>query len=250
MYQVIPYYKPLGLTPLQAIEKLRSEQPKLKDIPITYAGRLDPMAEGLLLLLAGEAVHDKEKFLSLGKVYKAEILFGVSTDSFDILGMPVQQKISTAQVNQQRLNLAINELKGQLTLRYPPYSSKPVNGKPLWWWARQDKLNQISLPRRTMQVLSANLESLTTKPWLQIIEQISQNINLVKGDFRQKKVTAAWQSLLNSSTERNVGQIAEIEFKVASGTYIRSLVQNLGQQLQCPATLFHLKRTSIGQYKI
>ena len=56
MSEIIPYYKPLGLTPLQAIHKLTTERPELKQFPITYAGRLDPMAEGLLLLLVGDGL--------------------------------------------------------------------------------------------------------------------------------------------------------------------------------------------------
>jgi tRNA pseudouridine55 synthase len=44
--------------------------------------------------------------------------------------------------------------------------------------------------------------------------------------------------------------IIEVEFLVGSGTYIRSLVEELGERLGTVATLQNLRRTKIGEYKI
>ena len=41
-------YKNLGETPNKCIERFKKENPKYADVPMTYAGRLDPMAEGLI----------------------------------------------------------------------------------------------------------------------------------------------------------------------------------------------------------
>jgi tRNA pseudouridine55 synthase len=80
--------KPAGMTPLEALESLRASRPELAGAPMTYAGRLDPLACGVLVVLTGEDVHSKEQFLGLDKQYEAEILFGFETDSYDILGIP------------------------------------------------------------------------------------------------------------------------------------------------------------------
>ena len=76
MKNIINIYKKAGETPLEAINRLRSRRPEYQDVKITYAGRLDPLAEGVLILLAGDAVYEKEKYLKLDKEYEAEILFG------------------------------------------------------------------------------------------------------------------------------------------------------------------------------
>ena len=47
---VIIAYKNIGETPLECLERHRKERSIDKDIPMTYAGRLDPMAEGLMIL--------------------------------------------------------------------------------------------------------------------------------------------------------------------------------------------------------
>ena len=81
-------FKPIGISPLGAIKALKEKYPELKNEKMTYAGRLDPLAEGALLILAGNAVHEKEKYLKLDKEYEGEILFGFTTDTYDILGLP------------------------------------------------------------------------------------------------------------------------------------------------------------------
>jgi len=59
---------------------------------MTYAGRLDPLAEGLLLVLTGEECKNKEKYLGLDKEYEVDVLFGFATDTYDILGKVLSAK--------------------------------------------------------------------------------------------------------------------------------------------------------------
>ena len=85
---ILNIYKKTGETPLETINRLRADKPEYQNAKITYAGRLDPLAKGALILLAGDAVYEKEKYLKLDKEYEAEILFGFETDTYDILGLP------------------------------------------------------------------------------------------------------------------------------------------------------------------
>ena len=69
--KVINIYKPQGWTPLRTIVELKKLNKKYKDATISYAGRLDPMAEGVLLLLVGEENKKRKKYQDLTKVYEA-----------------------------------------------------------------------------------------------------------------------------------------------------------------------------------
>ena len=53
MKKILKLYKKEGETPLEAIERFRRKNPEYRNEKMTYAGRLDPMAEGVLLVLAG-----------------------------------------------------------------------------------------------------------------------------------------------------------------------------------------------------
>ena len=81
MKKVIVLNKKEGETPLESLENFRAKNKKYQDVKMTYAGRLDPMASGVLLVLAGDETKNKEKYLNLDKEYEFEILFGFATDT-------------------------------------------------------------------------------------------------------------------------------------------------------------------------
>ena len=92
--KVIVLYKKEGETPLECINRAKEEGVIPKEEKATYAGRLDPMAEGLLIILTGESVHKKEEYLKLSKEYEVEVLLGVSSDTGDILGVIQDSNLS------------------------------------------------------------------------------------------------------------------------------------------------------------
>ena len=249
MSDIIPYYKPLGMTPLQAIEKLKSERPELSPKAITYAGRLDPMAEGLLLLLTGDAIARKQELLDLPKTYEAKILLGFESDTFDILGLAKLIHEPGKHKNPQELITAVESLGGTHKFFYPLYSSKTVNGKPLWLLAKENKIERANLPTREMTVLSAENITTTSEPWPKVYTQITSSISLVDGDFRQEQILQQWAEINKNVIDPEV-RILSVQLKVTSGTYIRTIANELGKLLGTGALLLHLKRTSIGNFEI
>ncbi|MEI7424912.1 MAG: hypothetical protein WCK10_02225, partial [Candidatus Staskawiczbacteria bacterium] len=91
MKKIIILNKKEGETPLFALEKFKKSNPKYLDTPMTYAGRLDPMASGVLIILAGDEIKKKEKYLNLDKEYNFSVLFGFNTDTYDILGKVIEK---------------------------------------------------------------------------------------------------------------------------------------------------------------
>ncbi|MBM2817978.1 MAG: ine55 [Parcubacteria group bacterium] len=119
MKLVLNIYKKVGETPLEAINRFRADNPKYQSVKITYAGRLDPLAEGVLILLAGSAVYEKEKYLKLDKEYEAEIVFGFETDTYDILGMPTVGNIEKY-FTRKELGELLNKFLGKNKQPFPP----------------------------------------------------------------------------------------------------------------------------------
>jgi tRNA U55 pseudouridine synthase TruB len=85
--QILNLYKEAGETPLECMERFRLAHKEYGGVPMTYAGRLDPLASGVLLVLASEARFKREEFLALPKEYEFECLWGISTDTYDPLGL-------------------------------------------------------------------------------------------------------------------------------------------------------------------
>ncbi|MFQ5729908.1 MAG: hypothetical protein ACE5GN_06070 [Waddliaceae bacterium] len=242
---MINIYKPIGISPLDVIKLLKEKNPEYRDVSITYAGRLDPMAEGILLLLTGDEVYKKEEYQKLDKEYEAEILFGFQTDTYDVLGLP--QLLHSNEVVGD-IEKEIKNMVGEISLPLPPYSSYKINGKPLFMWAREGKLGEIEIPTRTTQIYEAEvLDSLPAGRHgyevseKDLLEKITEKINLVKGDFRQEEILEKWREVLK---KKNKYLVVKARFKVSSGTYIRSIAHHLG------GVLLSLTRTKVGEFDI
>ena len=78
--------KSVGQTPLACLEEWRRAAGVAVSVPLTYAGRLDPMASGKLLILIGEECKQKDSYLNLDKVYNFSALLGIESDTHDVLG--------------------------------------------------------------------------------------------------------------------------------------------------------------------
>ena len=59
-----------------------------------------------------------------------------------------------------------------------------------------------------------------------------------------------FKKLERTLVDKNSTKSFIIELEVASGTYIRSIVEEIGRRLGCPATLQNLRRTAIGPFPV
>jgi tRNA pseudouridine55 synthase len=269
--------KKIGETPLEALEKFRKKQKISPSAKLTYAGRLDPMASGVLLILQDATQKQREKYMGLDKEYEVEVLFGFETDTYDLLGLPVlpsRVHPRDPSLSRDGLEKIIKKYLGVSKLKVPPYSSIPYKGKPLFEWAKAGK--KVKLPLREMEVKKIKLLGFTNLSTDKLMSYIKTNINKVKGDFRQKEILTSWQKMLLKPSTRVIpasepgsrinkkldsrfrgnNKNSNLKFKiikfkiyVGSGTYIRSIAHDLGKKLKTGGAVFSLKRTRVGKYK-
>ena len=265
--------KQIGETPLQALDRLRKEKPEFAKETLSYIGRLDPMAEGLLLILVGEENKEREKYLNLDKKYEFEILFGFETDTYDLLGLAketvsqgavaLSPLLSTHSSPTRRGSRSLQETTphhlakgflGKHSQPYPPFSSKPVNGKPLWQWAREGRLDEIEIPTHEIEIFSLDYLGEREISKEDLIKTIEDNVSKVTGDFRQKEIIDSWKKAIDAGgdikgQEANFA-LAKFVVHCSTGTYVRQLVQEIGKQIGQKTTTFSLKRLEMGVYKI
>ena len=250
MDKILNLYKEIGETPLERMTKWRKLHPELEFTPMTYAGRLDPMAEGVLLVLYGEIVNEKTKYLSLIKEYEFEILFGFYTDTYDILGKVVSiYENENIKIEKNSIEKVFSNMIGKNEMPYPPFSSRPVFGKPLFVWAKEDRLDEISIPNHIVEIFSLKILGKIEIDKRELLKNIEDKINKVNGDFRQKEILSIWKSVVSKSNLKSFPIIKCIA-GVGSGTYIRQIAHILGEKIGIPAVTYSIKRTQIGDYKV
>ncbi|MCU0660556.1 MAG: hypothetical protein MUD00_03025 [Candidatus Pacebacteria bacterium] len=241
--KTIGIYKNLGETPLAALDRLRLERPELTHETLSYIGRLDPMAEGVMLVLVGEENKNREAYLGLDKEYECEVLFGVSTDTSDLLGLVTKNAIADF-VAKDTVAENIKLFLGKRQQEYPIYSSKPVKGKPLHVWAREGRIGDIEIPKKEIEIYAIKLLDFYTIEKQVLQKIIEERIALVCGDFRQAEILAQWQEYF----EQNIPAllpVAKLRVRASSGTYMRVLASDIGQKLGVPALAIGIKRLAI-----
>ena len=209
---VLTIHKPIGETPLETIRKLNMS------CRISYAGRLDPMAEGQLIILTGADCQHQNEYHNLDKIYRFELLLGLTTDSYDTLGLVKNVAFTTP---------CILEYVGEHIQPYPPFSSARVNGKPLWYYAQNNLMDSIrnAIPSKTIKIYSSKIlrQSRISKEVL--VARIHANIDKISTNynFRQAAIKEQWTTI----TDRDY-PVIEIEMSVSAGTYIRGICHEMG----------------------
>src|SRR6185503_19293466 len=137
---------------------------------------------------------------------------------------------------------------------YPPYSSKTVEGKPLFEWARENKLAEIEVPAREIEIFDFKLLAKNSISVENLKKEIFSQVSSVQGDFRQNEIKEKWQDFF-SHPGRSEGSdktflTARFTIACSSGTYVRSLVNDLGEKLRTGAIALEILRTKVGEYRL
>lgn len=242
MKRIINLYKPVGMTPLQVIEKFKYKNPGYVGKKMSYAGRLDPMAEGVLLILVGNENKKIREYMGFDKEYRAEILFGFSSDSNDVLG--IAEKGIEIEIDVKKLKKKIKELKGSYDQKIPKYSSYKIKGKPMFYYARKGiKTDEI---RKKVFIKTVRVNSIYEIGNNKLLRYILRKVDKVGGDFRQEEIKEKWNGLLEKSGRFVV---ADITISCSSGTYVRAIADDLGKGVG-GGLLLSLKRLKVGKFDI
>lgn len=129
---VIVFNKPRDFTSHDVVAKLRGI---LKTRKIGHAGTLDPMAEGVLVILIGAATKSSDYLLTSKKTYRAGIKLGCVSDTLDIWGEV--QETGVAIPDPETVKAAILSFEGGYDQLPPMYSAVQKDGVRLYDLARQ-----------------------------------------------------------------------------------------------------------------
>lgn len=213
--------KPVGITSFDVIRRLRkaySSQNNGERAPkMGHAGTLDPAASGLMILGVGAGTKLLAKLIKLDKEYIAEVVIGESRTTGDQEG-EVLESVKAVDISEREISTAVKQLIGTLRLPVSAYSAIKKDGIPMYKRARAAaKVGEVvkDVPWRDMTIYEAEI------------------LDIYVHELNGKKRV-----------------IIKLRFYVGSGTYIRSLAEELGRHLGYPASLYTLRRTKVGKYDL
>jgi tRNA pseudouridine55 synthase len=127
--------KPRGITSFAVVSRVRRATGIRR---VGHAGTLDPEAEGVLPVCLGSATRVVEYLMDTTKVYRATVMLGAATDTYDSEGSVVSTG-DWSSVTREALEAALAPLTGAIQQLPPMYSAVKHRGQPLYKYARAGK---------------------------------------------------------------------------------------------------------------
>ena len=179
---------------------------------IGHAGTLDPDVTGVLPIAIGQATKLIELMHQKNKKYCGAGLLGYATDSYDISGKVLETKRLTTKISKDTLQTRMQEFIGKIEQVPPIYSAVRLNGRHLYEYAREGI--EVERPKRLVKIFAYNAVD-------------EPQFDLEKG-----------QETFN------------FEIECSKGTYVRSLVNDLGENIGVPAVMQTLRRTASSGFNL
>ena len=246
---------------------------KVSKVKMGHGGTLDPLASGVLVIGVGSGTKKLSEYLQgTVKVYETEALFGVSTTSGDVEGEILSEN-SVKHLNIDDLKTIKEKFEGNLKQTPPIYAALKMDGKPLHEYARQG----IPLPRaiepRQVKIYDLTIfpDSLTKNhsyPLLRPLTEESKdtiknlNANLLHDTLYYSKeyceknglsseianiedpipITEEEKKEIDVEGDSYRAPLLHFKAKVSSGTYIRSLISDIGKAMRSSSYMVKLVR--------
>lgn len=179
---------------------------------IGHAGTLDPDVTGVLPIAIGQATKLIELMHTQNKKYVGTAILGYATDSYDISGKVLKSQKLTDPIAKEEIEQQMQKFVGQIEQVPPIYSAVRVNGKHLYEYAREGI--EVERPKRQVQIFA--------------YDTMSEPVFDSKTGFQE----------------------FDFQIECSKGTYVRSLVNDLGTRLGVPAVMKTLRRTASSGFTI
>lgn len=154
--------KPPGMTSHDVVDAVRRVAGQRK---VGHAGTLDPMATGVLLVCLGTATRVAEYLVAGQKRYRATIVFGATTDTYDAEG-EITTSGGRADFDRAEIEAALARFVGTIEQVPPMFSALKRQGQPLYKLARQGK----SVQREPRRVQIDRIELVDWEPSSLVVE--------------------------------------------------------------------------------
>jgi tRNA pseudouridine55 synthase len=179
---------------------------------VGHIGTLDPFATGVLVVLVGQATRLSQFLTGLDKEYTAVVRLGFATDTQDRTGSPLDGVVDVSNIDESRVESVLRGFCGPQRQMPPMYSAKKVQGRRLYQSARAG----IEVDREPVEITIHEIE------------------------------------MLHETLKRDDEGMVEFTMRVlcSSGTYVRTIANDIGERLGVGGHLSELRRVKVGQFWI
>ena len=254
--RIILVDKPAGISSFGVVARVRRQ---LRDefgrkIKVGHTGTLDPFATGLLILLSGKNTKKSAEFLKLDKTYEATLKLGFTSTTGDPEGAitPYQTPVDNSSTSEHESSL---DNTTPVTNSNPDNNITPISNSSTKSTLTNSVSASIPVPIPSLAEIEAVLQQFTGKQ-LQTVPKFSAVKINGRRAYQLARQGANFETPTREITVYNLETLnydypeLKIRCRVSSGTYIRTLAEDIGQKLDTGAYLTALRRTEVGPYSV
>ncbi|RKP26162.1 putative tRNA pseudouridine synthase 1-like protein, partial [Syncephalis pseudoplumigaleata] len=259
-YDVVDRLKHLvfGMAPRGA-KKARNRFKSKNNYKIGHGGTLDPMASGVLVIGMNKGTKVLNDYLNGPKVYVGEGMLGSMTDTYDAEGH-LEQTAPYAHVTRETIERVLDQFRGTIQQIPPKYSALKVNGRPMYDYARKGEEIPRELVAREVTIYSLELEEFTTEhAYKQPRPKPTTDEDATATTTTTTTTAAMGEAFILADDDAadkcsdhvaSTPAVFRIRVECSGGTYIRSLIYDIGQAVQSTAHMVSLCRVQQGCFKL
>lgn len=216
---------------------------------VCYAGRLDPMASGKMIILTNKDTKNVNKYLNHDKLYNFDLIIGIDTKSHDCLSEI--NEIKEISFKKEELICKLSTfIKDYTVQKYPIVSNYTIkhNGikKPLWWFYTNGYLD-VELPSKNVTIYDSKINNIQTVPLNTLIYKFINRIKLIDNEktiveLKTSTIIKQWKNNVNNKIQLIV---VNMELTVSSGFYIRQFCNDFGKYIGGGAIAFDITRNDL-----
>lgn len=210
-------------------QKRRSDEDE-RPFKMGHGGTLDPLASGVLIVGIGRGTKRLSDYLGCSKTYETVVLFGKSTDTYDVTG-DIIDDAPFKHITRELVENALHKFVGTVQQAPPIYSALRINGIKACEYARSGRELPRALESREMSVDECTL--------LQWYEGNQHDFAWPAGE----PSTDAGLATHGMQTSRCPAPAVRVRLTVSSGFYVRSFAHDLGRACGSYGTMATLRRT-------
>lgn len=242
---IVPIWQPVGYSTYQITTALA----KKLNIKAAHTGVLDPLAEGVIIVLTGDERFKKIEYSkNWKKGYVFDIALGIATDSYDGLGLITKLDLPNNVFDTKNVQEVLKSFIGEYEQTVPLYSATKKDGKKLFLYPKLN-LTIPELPTKKGIIYDIFLEDFKFTNLYQLITTITARVGGIEhGIFRQQEVKKSWDKFVLSINKDLEIPILTVKVTTSSGLYVRSLSQDICSKLNCLGFVSNLIRNSNGVF--
>ena len=208
--------KPKGITSRDVVNEVSKI---FKTKKIGHTGTLDPIATGVLVLTINKATKLSEIITSEEKVYQAEVILGIKTDTLDITGNVLEE--CNTKFTKEEIVKVLNSFVGTYNQEVPIYSAVKINGKKLYEYARNNE--KINLPKRMVTIKYIKLDEIN---YIDNKTVFKFTCKVSKGTYIRSLINDIAIKLNTIGTMKNLTRIEQGNFNINNSYTLEDIKNN------------------------